>query len=118
MRTRTTLVLWPLLVWGLAACGAADNGNDVASAGTGATSASAVAGPRDEEAAALEYAKCMRDNGLPGFPDSDENGGIKIDGTPGMDPMSPDYRSVEQTCAQRHLPDGGGTRSEKQESGR
>jgi len=76
--------------------------------------------PIDPEklAKAREYSKCMRDNGFPNFPDPDANGGIAIKGEPGMDPMDPEFKSTEQNCAKQHLPDGGGTRSEKQESGR
>lgn len=47
-------------------------------------------------AQALEYAQCMRDNGVENFPDPvEENGGIRI--TPG-DAEDPDFPDAEEAC--------------------
>jgi hypothetical protein len=179
MRITTTLLLGPLLVLGLAACGAAGGGSETAGAGASSGASADPKGtalkfaqcmrdnglpdfpdpefgdngelsqsapgnvdkaqldaaqekckefapdsgppkPMDPEklAKAREYSKCMRDHGFPDFPDPDANGGIAIQGGPEMDPMSPGFKSTEQNCAQQYLPGGGGTRSEKQETGK
>jgi hypothetical protein len=53
-----------------------------------------------------EYSKCMRDNGVPEFPDPDANGGIRIEGGPGLDPQSPEFKAADEKCKQL-LPGGG-----------
>lgn len=50
-------------------------------------------------------AQCMRENGFPDFPDPDANGGIAIQGGPGLDPKDPKFQEAEKKCA----PQGGGT---------
>jgi hypothetical protein len=53
----------------LVGCGSgADDGTGVATAGDRA-SASADAAPRDDREPALRFAKCVRENGVPDFPD-------------------------------------------------
>jgi hypothetical protein len=42
----------------------------------------------------LKYAQCMRDNGVPSFPDPDANGGFKLD----TDPNSPQFKKAEDAC--------------------
>ncbi|UBU08346.1 hypothetical protein [Nonomuraea gerenzanensis] len=42
----------------------------------------------------LKYAACMRDNGVPSFPDPDANGGFKLDD----DPNTPQFKKAEQAC--------------------
>jgi hypothetical protein len=61
------------------------------------------------------YAKCMRDNGLPSFPDPGADGGIQIEGGPGLDPASQEFKAAEEKC-RVHLPDGGKGGSTNQES--
>ncbi|MBF9134935.1 hypothetical protein I0C86_39340 [Plantactinospora sp. S1510] len=65
-----------------------------------------------------EYAKCMRANGVPKFPDPDENGGISIEGGPDLDPRSEAFQAADRQCA-KHRPlgpsgttDDGGNRSD------
>ncbi|MCW3819390.1 hypothetical protein ONA91_33600 [Micromonospora sp. DR5-3] len=55
------------------------------------------------------YAQCMRNNGVPKFPDPDANGGIKIDSNSGFDPGDPKVKAAQQTCAryQPAAPSGG-----------
>ena len=65
--------------------------------------------------AALAYVGCMRSQGVPNFPDPSAGGQINVDfarggkdGSPasaGIDRMSPQYISADQTC--RHLLPGG-----------
>ena len=65
--------------------------------------------------AALSYVDCMRSHGVPNFPDPSADGQINIDfayggkdGSPasaGIDRMSPQYISADQSC--RHLLPGG-----------
>lgn len=82
-----------------AACGGSgDDGADVASAGTATTTADSGDGSSDEpseadrEEALLEYAQCMRDNGIDmPDPQSGEEGGVAIViGEEGEEPPSSD----------------------------
>ncbi|MET9514781.1 hypothetical protein [Streptomyces sp. NPDC002994] len=50
----------------------------------------------------LAYAKCMRQNGMPDFPDPQPGGGLGL--PPGTDPNSPDFKKVEDKC--KHLMGG------------
>ncbi|MGW5444017.1 hypothetical protein [Streptomyces asiaticus] len=44
----------------------------------------------------LKYAKCMRKNGVPSFPDPDESGGFKLE----VDPTTPQFKKAEDACKQ------------------
>ncbi|MET7423113.1 hypothetical protein [Dactylosporangium sp. NPDC005555] len=46
------------------------------------------------------FAQCMRENGLPDFPDPGEDGGIRIDGNAAgaLDPGSEAFKKAEQAC--------------------
>jgi hypothetical protein len=87
----------------LSACGDDDGGGGVASAGGDATESAADGGEElsgFEEA--LAYSECMRDNGVPDFPDPEENGdgGIRL-GMPGdgsLDPESEEFQAAEEAC--------------------
>ncbi|NJP97061.1 hypothetical protein HCN51_47860 [Nonomuraea sp. FMUSA5-5] len=48
----------------------------------------------------LKYAKCMRDNGVPSFPDPDDNGGFIFPQNGTVDPASEPFKKAEQTCKQ------------------
>ncbi|HXR21675.1 MAG TPA: hypothetical protein VN786_03880 [Acidimicrobiales bacterium] len=52
------------------------------------------------EAQALEFAKCMRANGVPNFPDPQfgPNGGELVKPVPGVDPNSPSYQAATNKC--------------------
>lgn len=50
------------------------------------------------------FARCMRDNGLPDFPDPTENG-MQVDGNK-FPPTDPKVKAAEQKCAQ-YKPEGG-----------
>jgi hypothetical protein len=46
-----------------------------------------------------KFAQCMRENGLPEFPDPSEDGGIRIDGsTTTLDPQSEAFKKAEAAC--------------------
>ncbi|MEJ3747958.1 hypothetical protein WEI85_32295 [Actinomycetes bacterium KLBMP 9797] len=56
--------------------------------------------PEDIEKA-RQYSKCMRDNGVAGFPDPDpETGGIMLRGGPGsgLDPESAEFKAAQTKC--------------------
>ena len=82
------LLVVPLLV--LAACGQ-NNPNGAASA--------------DKVEAARAYAQCIRDSGVPDFPDPDANGRLR--GAGHEQQNTPKYRAAMQACRQK-LPGGGG----------
>lgn len=105
-----------------AACGGSPSSgvtNLGSSTTTTQTSSSQTAGSGGSTAskykAALAYVGCMRSHGVPNFPDPTSDGQINVkfayggkDGAPassGIDRMSPQYISANQTC--RHLLPGG-----------
>ncbi|MFF1816790.1 hypothetical protein ACFVWG_05815 [Kribbella sp. NPDC058245] len=51
-----------------------------------------------------EYAGCMRQNGMPKFPDPDAEGRLRLEG---IDLNGADYKAAHETC-QHLLPGGGG----------
>lgn len=52
------------------------------------------------------YAACMRRNGVPNFPDPDAEGHFQLQGGPGLDPNSPQFKAAEEKC-EHLLPAGG-----------
>jgi hypothetical protein len=55
--------------------------------------------PADVQAQVLAYAKCMRENGVPDFPDPSFDGGaVQLQPAPGVDPSSPQFQSARQAC--------------------
>ncbi|MBG0567692.1 hypothetical protein [Actinoplanes aureus] len=62
----------------------------------------------DPEAIELtrQMAKCMRENGVPNFPDPQPDGGLAIDGDKlGTGPGDPTFDKAEQACS-RYRPSG------------
>ncbi|MEV0133959.1 hypothetical protein AB0H83_36515 [Dactylosporangium sp. NPDC050688] len=49
-----------------------------------------------------KFSQCMRENGVPDFPDPSEDGGIRIDGTKGgsLDPGSEVFKKAQKVCEQ------------------
>ncbi|GAA2886830.1 hypothetical protein Acy02nite_24190 [Actinoplanes cyaneus] len=45
-----------------------------------------------------QMAKCMRENGVPNFPDPGPKGEIGIDSKSGIDPDSPTFQAAEKKC--------------------
>jgi hypothetical protein len=106
MRIRTGLVLCLLLALGVAGCGGSKGGNGIASAGGSATpTSSAGAGTGNNQDTALKYSQCMRDNGVPKFPDPDANGGISLDGDK-LGVSKDKVDAATEKCKQ-YLPNGG-----------
>jgi hypothetical protein len=84
-----------LLLTVLAACSPAEQTGDTAG-NTTSTS------PEDRT---LAYAQCMRDNGVPEFPDPSPDGGLRIGSE--VDPNSAAFKSAQQAC-QDLAPQGAG----------
>lgn len=42
--------------------------------------------------------RCMRENGVPGFPDPEPNGRIRIQGGSGLDPSDPSFQAAQVKC--------------------
>src|SRR5579862_5527039 len=53
--------------------------------------------------AGLAFARCMRSNGVPNFPDPSSGGGVTITSGNGIDPGSPQFQSAQRAC-QKYLP--------------
>jgi len=107
MRIRTGLVAGLLLVLAVAGCGTADGGDKVATAGgDSSTTSSAAPNADSEREQGLRYSQCMRDNGVPKFPDPEigKDGGMSLDLPEGVDPQAVD--AAQRKCKQ-YLPNGG-----------
>jgi hypothetical protein len=51
-----------------------------------------------DNAQAITYSRCMRENGVPGFPDP-QNGRLMLrGGKDGIDPESPSFQAAEKAC--------------------
>jgi hypothetical protein len=88
MRIRTLLATG-LLVLATAACGG--NGDKPAAAPS----------TTDRNAQAVKYSQCMRENGVPDFPDP-VNGNIQLRAEKGsdLDPESAGFKKAQETCKQ------------------
>ncbi|HWJ10156.1 MAG TPA: hypothetical protein VNS46_12315, partial [Nocardioides sp.] len=89
MRIRAAIAIGLLATAALAGCSKSD-GDGVASA-NGTTSPGATGnatGAVDEKALALQFAKCIRENGVPNWPDPkfNDGGGVDINAPDGADP--------------------------------
>ncbi len=99
-------------------CGGSSKPSSVASVAT-TTSSSTDAGTTAGAAAgsdspssqtqlqqdALQYARCMRANGVPNFPDPNADGGFLFHTGNGVDPSSPAFKTAQAKC-QKLLPSG------------
>jgi hypothetical protein len=92
-----------------------DGGGDGVASLSAATSTTAAGGnggqTKDPQDAALEFAKCMRANGVPDFPDPQiENGGASIRIGPGEDvnPRDPKVRKAHEACRGKLVAGGQG----------
>ena len=54
---------------------------------------------------ALKYARCMRANGVPNFPDPSSGGGFVFQAGSGVDPSSPAFQAARAKC-QKLVPGG------------
>ncbi|WP_329088202.1 hypothetical protein [Streptosporangium sp. NBC_01469] len=101
-RTSATAVLLTTVALVSGACSSGDEPGrtrTVASVAPGAGSTSAATQAPQEKADVLAYAKCMRENGMPDFPDPQPGGGLALPS--GVDPNSPEFRKTEDKC--RHF---------------
>ena len=88
-----------------AGCGGATP-NATTAAGRGApatrssttTAATAAAFTGSGVSPALAFAKCMRANGVPNFPDPLAGGGFKFPVTGGSEPQAPAFRAAQSKC--------------------
>jgi len=68
-------------------------------------------------ALARQYSQCMRENGVPKFPDPDAYGGVALDpGKLGTDPIGAKMKAAEQAC-KKYLGEGGGGQLSNQTGG-
>ena len=109
MRGRTATAVALLLALTLTACAERDEGDGVATAGGPAASASAKGGDRPDPVKDrekfLRFAQCMRENGVPNFPDPEFDGDkISMSMDDSVDPKK--VEEAQQHCKQ-HLPNGG-----------
>lgn len=68
---------------------------------TQSTASPGPAGGSGGTAQELEFARCMRTNGVPSFPDPDASGGFQL--SRGTDPSSPVFKAAQAKC-QHFLP--------------
>lgn len=62
--------------------------------------------------ALLEYAECMRENGITEFPDPEPGGGIIMNGEMGFDPQSEEFQAADEACADLRPERGEGPQNE------
>jgi hypothetical protein len=85
----------------VASCGGkAPSTQEVASLGDTPSPTASAEGDTDGKGSGLEYAQCMRENGVKEFPDPTEDGKLTIKAKPGsgMDPNSPTWKKAEEAC--------------------
>lgn len=52
-----------------------------------------------------KMSQCMRENGLPKFPDPNADGGIELNGSSGLDPKDPTFIKAQNKCS-KYAPSG------------
>ncbi|NUU23117.1 MAG: hypothetical protein HOV68_16640 [Streptomycetaceae bacterium] len=105
MRIRAGLALGMLLLVGtMSGCGGGggDDDSGVASVGSGKPAASASASGGSGGGSGTAFAKCMRENGVPEFPDPEANGSMML--PDGVDKNKVD--AAMQKCKDK-MPNGG-----------
>jgi hypothetical protein len=108
MKARLALVvLVPMLVLALAACGGKkDHGMPTANGGTATATPKASASLSDEQKReqALKFARCMRDHGID-VPDPGSDKGVQIGG--GHAGVADEKTKAAMEACRQYLPDGG-----------
>jgi len=117
-RVALLLVMAALLVTTATACGDKTGSNGVATlGGTSDSSDDADSDNSDKSAEdqALEFSKCMRENGVPDFPDPEFNdeGGIMINRSGGPDSVDRETEEKAMKACEDKMPRGGGNFSEE-----
>jgi hypothetical protein len=92
----------------VASVGTTTSSNAVAgtNAAGGAAGSGSSPGQTQLQEDALKYARCMRANGVPNFPDPNPGGGFLFHTGSGVDPSSPAFQAARAKC-QKLLPSGG-----------
>ncbi|MFI0373408.1 hypothetical protein ACH35V_36580 [Actinomadura sp. 1N219] len=87
----------------LAACGGSDDssgGSGAATGGGGGGAAAGTGGTGGDQY--VKYAQCMRQNGVPNWPDPIDGTKFRMprasDGTPLVDPKTPQFKAASQKC--------------------
>ncbi len=106
-RAALALAAFTMLGLGLVGCG----GDSEAASGDGGSEG-------DREAELVAYSECMRENGVPEFPDP-EGGRMQLQAGPGtgLDPSSPEFQAAEEACADirpEGLGQGGGNAGQEE----
>jgi hypothetical protein len=96
------------LALAVAACGGGNKRDGVASLGDGKATSTTSPGGGDSTQADLAFARCMRQHGLPGWPDPkvDANGRTEWQLPSGMRKDDPRLKAAQQACRQ-YRPNGG-----------
>jgi hypothetical protein len=110
-RSAGLLVALAVLALGVAGCGGSSDDSGSGSAASG--------GGGSDSTKPVQYAQCMRKNGVPGFPDP-VNGEFNLQVTPGgaLDPSSPQWKAAQQACKSLEPPglQSGSAQSNQQQS--
>jgi hypothetical protein len=107
IRAALAVPVLALLVGAASACGSAQAGDGVATAGGAAAAPQASAEAASDTDRMREFAQCMRDNGVPEFPDPDPDGGGMLRGVLADGDIDRDkLREAMQACRSL-LPNGG-----------
>jgi hypothetical protein len=98
---------WAIALLAAAALAAAGCGEDSADGGDGGASGGSSAAASEGSDRAVRYSECMRENGVPEFPDP-ENGQTTLQAGPGggIDPNSAEFKAAQEAC-QDLAPQGG-----------
>jgi hypothetical protein len=86
----------------LAGCGGSNGDSNAASPPGSGSNGAGSSGAEDRQTELLKYSQCMRENGVPDFPDP-ENGRLQLKvhkgpGGNGLDPDSPQFKAAEEKC--------------------
>ncbi|NJQ03735.1 hypothetical protein [Streptomyces zingiberis] len=100
-----TLAVASALLAGALLSGCSDDSSAAPSENAGGGASASPGSPFDQ---ALAFSQCMRDNGVPGFPDpqQQEGGGIALSpGDGNVDPNSPEFSTAQEACRDK-MPQG------------
>lgn len=77
----------------------------------------AQASTTSTETKAVRYSECMRQNGVPSFPDPDAEGRIQLQAGPGSDlnPESDSFKQAQEKCKE-YAPQGAGPQGSAQQA--